>query len=410
LQIRHQLVIDFPDVLQYRRELAREQVLLGHNLNSSQRYDEAEINFRQALAVWERLQADFPDVSVDAELADVHHWLGGVLEQDLERRDEARSELEIALDFLRGLPPEELATPAHQTRLAHVTAYLAGSYQHAGEGEKSAEMFRRAIEIREKLVADFPSSHEHARRLALCYSYLARVLWLQVRFDEAEVALRRSLEIREPMAAEFSDVRSHTNGVAWLHYDLGVIYRETGRLAESAAEFRITRDYLEEVVSREPDLAMRVEQLAFLLTNAPVPELRDPQRALRLAKHAVELAPERDEYRVTLAGAHYHSGDYQACCEVLESFLPSSSDDAQQGYFLLAMARWQLGQKQQALECYRQGVDWMDGINPYHDDMLEFRRLRRIAAKLLQVTEPGEDQAADASGAGETGARQPKLR
>ena len=50
------------------------------------------------------------------------------------------------------------------------------------------------------------------------------------------------------------------------------------------------------------------------------------------------------------------------------------------GWFFLAMAHWQLGDKEQARQWYDRGVRWMDRNQPRDEQLLRFRA---EAAKLI---------------------------
>ena len=53
-------------------------------------------------------------------------------------------------------------------------------------------------------------------------------------------------------------------------------------------------------------------------------------------------------------------------------------------WFFLAMAHWQLGDKQAARKWYDQAVAWMDKNQP---DNVELRRFRSEAEELLKITD-----------------------
>ena len=53
-------------------------------------------------------------------------------------------------------------------------------------------------------------------------------------------------------------------------------------------------------------------------------------------------------------------------------------------WFFLAMAHWQLGEKDKAREWYDRAVQWMDKNQPKNE---ELRRFRAEAAELLELKE-----------------------
>lgn len=142
-------------------------------------------------------------------------------------------------------------------------------------------------------------------------------------------------------------------------------------------------------------------QARFLTTCADL-KLRDPEGALQLAMDAVKLATQSSYCWQVLGWAHYRTGAWQASVEALEKSMqlqkdPAGGDSFQ--WFFLAMAHWQLGQKEEARQWYGRAVEWMDKEMPKNELL---RRIRTEAATLLGLAEqttqvgeevvPGEDQ------------------
>ena len=85
----------------------------------------------------------------------------------------------------------------------------------------------------------------------------------------------------------------------------------------------------------------------------------------------------------TLGVAHYHAVNWKAATVALKK-----SDELLKGNelsfnaFFLAMAHWQLGNKDEARKWYDQAVGWMEKNKP-HDE--ELRRFRAEAEALLKI-------------------------
>ena len=56
-------------------------------------------------------------------------------------------------------------------------------------------------------------------------------------------------------------------------------------------------------------------------------------------------------------------------------------------WFFLAMAHWQLGDKDEARKWYDKAVEWMDKNQPKNEELLRFRA---EAAELLGISEPAK--------------------
>jgi tetratricopeptide (TPR) repeat protein len=155
---------------------------------------------------------------------------------------------------------------------------------------------------------------------------------------------------------------------------------------------------------KHPDTVLTASSLAWLLATTLNPQLRDPPRALTLAKQAVQDMS-KDEYNWGILGAAYYAvGDWRKAIAALEKSeeLAPGKLAAQNGFFL-AMAHWQLStpsaadapssvsrpssaaleqvrHRDAARQAYSKGVQWLEK-NPRDDP--ELSRFQAEAAKLL---------------------------
>ena len=146
--------------------------------------------------------------------------------------------------------------------------------------------------------------------------------------------------------------------------------------------------YSEELKVREEIVALRqsmgdfdhpeghdsLHRLAGLLAVFPDAKLRDPKRALGLAKSAVELAPQSEWPWQVLGWARYRTGDWQDCITALEKSISLQKDGGDSfQWFFLAMANWQLGDQPAARRWYDRAIDWMQQNAPTEKYLLRFR-------------------------------------
>jgi tetratricopeptide (TPR) repeat protein len=150
--------------------------------------------------------------------------------------------------------------------------------------------------------------------------------------------------------------------------------------------------------------------LAWLLATCPNPKFRDASKAVSLAKKAVELAPKEGILWNTLGAASYRARNWKAAVAALEKSMElrqagdsvvgldgffqvkgrtGQDQDADHrpggdsyDWFFLAMAHWQLGEKDKARKWFDQAVQWMNKNAPQNE---ELRRLRAEAAALLGI-------------------------
>jgi uncharacterized protein HemY len=99
----------------------------------------------------------------------------------------------------------------------------------------------------------------------------------------------------------------------------------------------------------------------FLLVNRHEDYL---QQAYELAEQVVKRAPKVGVAWSTLGMARYRAGKFRGAIEALEQ--SARLRDGGDGYdlFFLAMAHWQLGDKEQARQWYDKAVQWMDEGRP----------------------------------------------
>jgi tetratricopeptide (TPR) repeat protein len=142
--------------------------------------------------------------------------------------------------------------------------------------------------------------------------------------------------------------------------------------------------------------------------TCPDPQLRDVARAVRLAQKASELAPQDPVTLNTLGVVYYYAGDWTAAIVALQK-----SEQLEPGRyfsfnaFFLAMAHWQLGNREikddaavvevheqhakhqaehneRARQWFDQAVEWMEKNKPLDE---ELRAFRREAEELLELKE-----------------------
>ena len=84
----------------------------------------------------------------------------------------------------------------------------------------------------------------------------------------------------------------------------------------------------------------------------------------------------------SLGVAHYRAGDTKAAIAALHKSMELRQGGDGNDWFFLAMAHWQLGEKEQAHKWFDQAVQWMEKNDPRNEDL---RRFRDEAEHLLGV-------------------------
>jgi Flp pilus assembly protein TadD len=110
-----------------------------------------------------------------------------------------------------------------------------------------------------------------------------------------------------------------------------------------------------------------------MLATSTEPKLRDPARAVVLAKKAVDLEPKAGMWWNTLGVAQYRAGDRKGAVDSLKKSMELRNGGDSFDWFFLAMAHWQLGNKAEARKWYDKAVGWMDKNKRDDEELIRFR-------------------------------------
>jgi serine/threonine protein kinase/Flp pilus assembly protein TadD len=343
--------------------------------------------WRDVVGFWEKLVADFPDkIDYQRQLASWYWTLANALQESGQLR-EAADVYRKSVDGFSKLVPARPFTKADETEgyvewCSIVLLEMGDTLRAAARYPEAEDAYRRCLSLREQIDRDV-----HGKSLgwdeAQVHTRLATLLEEDGHPDVAETTYRRALDL---LAKE--DPRRFGPGIldkemALANSGLGNLLSALGR-TEEAGKFH--RQAL--TVLRNPSVD-GWRSLAWFLATCPDSELRDLPEALRIAKlHVIDSPRERD-WR-TLGLAHYRTEDWKEAVKTLEKSeqLHRSNQHGSQGasltLFVLAMAHWQAGDKEQARRSYQVAVELMEKNNPRDGEVCRFRA---EAAELLGMNE-----------------------
>ena len=224
--------------------------------------------------------------------------------------------------------------------------------------------------------------------------YLAHVLYQRGRVDEAIAAYQKAIELdpdyTSPRAglcaiyfkqgkldlavAECQKAIERNARDAEAHDLLGQALGMCSRTAEAIREY-------ERAVALKPNVAEFQNNLAWILVTSPEKRLRNPSRALELAKSAVAQAENVAPCWNTLGVALYRVEDWNGAMGALEKSIALQGYTSFDGFFL-AMAHAQLGKRDEAKRQYDKALRWMQTSQPNDK---ELRRFGAEAAELLGI-------------------------
>jgi serine/threonine protein kinase/WD40 repeat protein/tetratricopeptide (TPR) repeat protein len=165
-------------------------------------------------------------------------------------------------------------------------------------------------------------------------------------------------------------------------------YRRAGAYTQLARYREGVADY-EKVLELAPNSSLAHNDLAWLLANCPDAKLRDPVRAAQLAQQAIDLAEQVGNVWNTLGVAHYRAAEWKAAIEALNKSIDLRKGGDAFDFYILAMAHWQLGHKDEAHKWHDKAVQWMqENEEALKKDKMhaeELRRFRAEAEELLKI-------------------------
>ena len=169
---------------------------------------------------------------------------------------------------------------------------------------------------------------------------------------------------------------------------LSSIARDQGHLDDARKGYEEALAVFRRILSaRVPEFQRCMADYAWMLAAAPDSGHRDPRRAIELANELIRNTPKVRDVWTTLGVAHYRAGawnDAIAALEKSEAVAPGCFT-AVDGFFL-AMAYWQLGEKEKGREWYAKALPSVETAN--QPTGRELSLLRSEAARLLGISLP----------------------
>lgn len=401
---------------------------------------EASKYLREATACHTAVIEQFPGRFFDrAKLGYCYHQLGNAQQRlgDSAAAEKTFVLAAISLEAVVAALPGEVE---YRINLGEVQSSLGTIRANSGRPEEAEPAFRRAIELQQKLADEFPDRPDALTDLALAHYNLGNVLNAIDRKPEAEGAWLKAVKLSRLSAQKFPNQSSLTlvNSLS----NLGTLAKGLGRYKEAkslyleaattgrelVAQFPDVHVYkhflgvslqnlatslyeqgdvaealrlMDEAISRQEEaqpslswfppcgaaLIDHYETLAEWLANTRVVELRNPSRAVELARKAVKLEPESNDPHRVLGVACYRAGDAQSAVAELNRGLQPPADDSTGTvtvWLFLSMAHSQLGNKEQARQWYERATEWITKNQSQQDPLV---RWRDEAAELLGIND-----------------------
>jgi len=243
-------------------------------------------------------------------------------------------------------------------------------------------LYGEAASVAEDVIALFSQDLDHLQKFAVNFNNLAVQKFARGRKREAIYLMKQAVAFREnaarlaPTQPPMSLVRNYVNLARMLANSPAAMDGDTARAVA----------VIEKALAVQPTDQESLSLIAWALLTTENKSVRDPVKALELAKKAMDKEPQPSNVVNTLGVALYRTGNWNEAIKVLERSIERNKVDNKcqnaWNWYFLAMAHWQLGEREKAQVYYKQAVDWMEKKRPRD---VELRRFRAEAAEVMGI-------------------------
>ncbi len=323
------LTTEHPNVQSYQENLALNQFNLGILYEKTGDFRQAEATFLEALDLQNKLRAAHLESSdYKAAAAQTLQSLGMVHYQ-LGERAKAQKEYEQALALLRDLTGKQ---PQYRGTMADILNNLGLLlYEDAAHRERAGQALHEALAIRLEQVKAYPLVPRHRQELAAAYNSLGIYYGSVGDEKRSEEAYRSGLEVREKLVADYPENLDYAVGLGGSRGSLGHVMRESERNAEAVDWYTKSIEVLEGARKKSPQSNTARQFLLIAHWGRAVSrgQLGQDAEARQDWDSALKLAPEvfRPALRAGRAVQLARAGDYAQARSAADEITKSAPAD-----------------------------------------------------------------------------------
>jgi tetratricopeptide (TPR) repeat protein len=367
------------DIAWYRHELGYVLTYAGEALRKLGRLPEANTALARGLEIHESLAND-AEAPMDTKSRLVWNQIElGMVFQTRGLPREAEQKYREAIVLLEGPRKADYYLSAGYEALAQLC-------ELEGRSTEAIEAQRKAVAAWQQFASETKQSY-HRYRQAWANERLAAMLLRANESAAAVSAYGEAVAILESFIQEQPDRADHYFNCGLLRSAFASDLSTAGDHNSAQKEFHEAIAAYTKVIELAPDNAVAYNNLAWLYATCPETELRDPAKAVALAKKAVELKPAEGTGWNTLGAAQYRAGEWQAAVESLTRSLELRSGGDAFDWYFLTMAHCRLGNMDDARKWHPQAVEWVERNGPLlasnRQVADELRRFRAEAEEVL---------------------------
>jgi tetratricopeptide (TPR) repeat protein len=285
-----------------KKDLALTWRGLGELLEEAGRPNESEDAYRHALKIQQA--ADFPTLpDYRNDLAMTLHKLGELLEElgeshaEQQRLREAEALFRQALAITDRLEVEFPAVPAYRENLGLAANNLAALLE-GSTGSERDNLWHRALSVQQRLVADFPDVPEYRWELAITRNNLGYLRLVSDQYKEAEAELLQALPIMENLVAELAHVPQNQALIAEGLLNLATAIGRQNRDAEALPLQERALSYVQSALKSYPDnpLFRNQERVTYMNLGTTRAKLGDHAAAAQAVGEGIKGNPTQEAY------------------------------------------------------------------------------------------------------------------
>ena len=174
--------------------------------------------------------------------------------------------------------------------------------------------YKEALALYDRLARENPSVTQHQRNVAAIHNDMGMVYRETGRLAEALTAYQKALEIWEPLVRENPTVTQYQRDLAVSYRSIGNLYSHTGKPTEALTAHQKALEIEERLARENPNVTEYQSRVAMShdnignLTGQPAKALALYQNALEIQKRLVRQNPTVDQYQQRLAATHFNIG------------------------------------------------------------------------------------------------------
>ena len=281
-----------------------------------------ELLVKRALEYLDSLSAEASgDTSLQRELATSYQKVGEVqgrpAESNLGNPEGAMESFKKALGIREALVAGDPRNVQDRLLLATSHSRVAEILEHNGDQHGAMDEYQKSRAIREELYAADPNSPSLQRDMAISYFEIGEALSALGDFNGALESRRKMLPIFQSLADKDPSSANARRSVALSHKKLGATLARLDRLDEALASYATALEMDEAALSADPtnarkriDLSYSVSDYGYVLARAgkTAQALESYRRALQIREDLVAADPKDERARSSLATTYAKLG------------------------------------------------------------------------------------------------------